>query len=191
MPSRPASPLVEVAGLADGTLTATARSTDAAGNEGPVGTDTATKDTVSPAAPTDVAIAPDPYIGTSTTLTVTGASESEDDTVEVEVSDGAATLTQIVDAGPGGAFSASFTESEVAGLADGTLTASARSTDARRQHRARSAPTPPPRTPSIPAAPTVNTLPPFANQANSSAFPVSGTGEPGASVAGDRHRVVR
>ena len=81
------------------------------------------------------AIAPDPYNGTSTTLTVAGISEDDDDTVEVLVSSDSVTLTRTVDAGPGGAFTASFTESEAAGLPDGTLTATARSYRRGRERR--------------------------------------------------------
>ena len=58
---------------------------------------------------------------------MTGTSESEDDTVEVEVSDGTTTLTQ-TSTPTGGAFSASFTAGQVEGCRT-DADASARSTD--------------------------------------------------------------
>ena len=71
----------------------------------------------------------------------------------------------------------------VAGLPDGTLTVTATQTDAVGNTSPTSAAKTTTKDTGASPAPTVNTLPPFANQANSSAFPVSGTGEPGASVA--------
>ena len=86
--------------LADGTYTVTYSADPSSGSDpATTGSYDFVLDSVAPPAPTGVAIAPDPYNAASTTLTVTGTSESDDDTVEVLVSDGAATLTQTVDAG--------------------------------------------------------------------------------------------
>lgn len=114
----------------DGTYTVSYTANSTGGDPATAGSYIFEVDTVAPVAPTGVTIAPDPYNGTSTTLAVSGSSESADDTVQVEVTSGAVTVTQTVDAGAGGAFTATFSQAQVATLPDGTVTASAASTDA-------------------------------------------------------------
>uniref|UniRef100_UPI003567B35E Ig-like domain-containing protein n=1 Tax=Nocardioides sp. TaxID=35761 RepID=UPI003567B35E len=85
-------------------------------------------DTVAPSAPTGLAISPSPYLAASETLTVTGASEQASDSVRVSLS-GGSSVSRTVSPAADKSFSAVFTAAEVAGLSDGTVTASATSTD--------------------------------------------------------------
>lgn len=102
------------------------------------GTDPATSgsydfvvDTTDPAAPTGLTISPDPYNAASGTLTVTGSTESSSDTVEVTLSSsgGGTPVAKTVSPSGGTGFTATYSAAEVAALGDGTLTASATSTD--------------------------------------------------------------
>jgi len=78
------SATVDVTSLADGTLTADVKLTDAFGNQGAPGTKTATKDIVAPSAPPTISNPAANEIVASTTLTVSGAAEPS---ATVEVSD--------------------------------------------------------------------------------------------------------
>ncbi|MDD4271818.1 MAG: Ig-like domain-containing protein [Patescibacteria group bacterium] len=119
---------IDVSSLDNGTLTASVTLTDTAGNVGPAGTDTATKDASVPSAPTITSIAGDNYINDSekTAVHVVGTAEANS-TVSV-------TLVGVATAGPvtgsasgGGAYDITI---DASGLTDGTITPSVTATDA-------------------------------------------------------------
>jgi len=117
---------LNVTGLADGAITASATATDAAGNTGAAGARWGLKDTVAPATPT---IDPIPTIDSSSApaLGISGSAEPNS-TIHVSIGDGAnpaVTATVVTDGS--GAWVASGLN--VSGLADGPLTVSVTATD--------------------------------------------------------------
>lgn len=111
--------------LADGTITASVTSKDTAGNQGPAGTATATKDTGVPTPPTNVTV---PTFIKTGALPVSGDAEPGS-TVTVVVSDAAAlaaTAASSVVVPADGHWSLSV---NVSGLADGGLTLSVKAAD--------------------------------------------------------------
>ena len=87
-------------------------------------------DTVAPVAPTGMSVSPSTYNAASTTLTVSGTTESSTDTVNVTLTgQSGSPVTKAATVGALGAFSAAFTKAQVTTLGDGTLSATAKSTD--------------------------------------------------------------
>jgi hypothetical protein len=164
--------------LNQGTVTLTAKATDAAGNTGSTVTVTSIKDTLAPAAPTISAPA---YINiaNASNVPVSGTAET-----------GAAVTLLVADAGTahtvsqsstavGGAWST--TGLNLTSLNDGVVTYTATATDAAGNTGTSAAVTKTKDT-LAPGLPTIS-VPTFVNAANAASVPVSGTAEPGATVA--------
>ncbi|MCO4276780.1 Ig-like domain-containing protein [Pseudarthrobacter sp. HLT3-5] len=164
--------------LNQGTVTYTAKATDAAGNTGSTVTVTSIKDTLAPAAPT---ISAPTYvnIANAANVPVSGTAESGSAVTLLVTDVGAAhTVSQSATAG-GGAWSASSLN--LSALNDGAVTYTATATDAAGNTGTSAAVTKTKDT-VAPGLPTVS-VPPFVNAANVANVPVSGTAEPGATVA--------
>ena len=87
-------------------------------------------DTVAPVAPTGLSVSPSIYNAASATLTVSGTTESSTDTVNVTLSGTSGSpIVKAATVGALGAFSAAFTKAQVTTLGEGTLSATAKSTD--------------------------------------------------------------
>jgi len=172
---------VNVAGLADGTLTAEAVATDAASNSSTKGTATALKDTGLPAMPTVTMTDPINAAG-QTNVTVSGVAEPGS-SVAISINDtdaGTTPVTATTTAHPStGAYTASGIN--VTSLSDGTLTATVVASDA-----SGNASNPSTDTAKLdtagPAAPDI-TAPAYVNAANKAAVPFSGTAEPSSTIA--------
>lgn len=171
----------DVTSLDDGTLTASVVGVDGAGNPSTAATTTATKDAGVPAMPT-VTISPKPINASTTTVTVSGTAEKSS-AVHIVLSDGAQptpnTLTfDTVADGTTGAYTHGFA---ISSLVDGTITATVTATDAVGN-------TSPAGTDSTtkdtvtPNPPANLDAPAYANIANSSSYPISGTAEPDSTV---------
>jgi hypothetical protein len=170
---------LNLASLNQGTVTYTAAATDAAGNTGSTVTVTSIKDTLAPAAP---AISAPQYvnIGNVANVPVSGTAENGA-AVTLIVADAGAihTVSQTATAGGGGAWSA--TGLNLTALNDGMVTYTATATDAAGNTGTSAAVTNTKDT-LAPGLPTIS-VPTFVNSANVANVPVSGTAEPGATVA--------
>jgi methionine-rich copper-binding protein CopC len=172
--------VVDTKDLNDGTLTVSVVATDAAGNT-TTRTTTLSKDTVAPGTPAITTFGTVNSGNVSTPRPISGTVANSPVSLDVWVSDKDGTETPHVPVTPSaGTFSTSI---DVSSLVDGPITAHAVAID---DHGNRSAPGTAVATKDVaaPAAPDYSpTMPAFVNQANASAFPVSGTAEPGSSVA--------
>jgi len=123
-----AGPDLDLHTLADGTLTFTAVATDAAGNAGTPATHTDVKDTQAPATPSAPGVV---YTATTTpTVTTTGSRALGDAMAVTITSDGDSGVAHATGADPATDSTAYSIPVEVSGLADGTLAAVVRETDA-------------------------------------------------------------
>ena len=159
----------------DGTYTVTYSAGSTSGDPATTGSFTFVVDTVAPPAPTGLTIAPGPYTASSTTLTVSGSTESTTDEVAVTLSSsgGGTPVLRTVAPTAGTGFSASYTAAEVAGLGDGTLTASVRSTD-RADNTGPATTTSTVKDVVAPPRPTVSTVTDPVNNASKTAVSVTG-----------------
>jgi hypothetical protein len=126
----------------DGTITASATATDAAGNTSAATTTTNTKDTVAPAAPTSVALSNgggtgSAFINSANKAGVNysvalGSGSLSSDTITFNLNDAgsAHTIGPLTTAGTSGAGNVSFNGNNLSAFNDGTITASATATDA-------------------------------------------------------------
>ncbi|HEY8699374.1 MAG TPA: Ig-like domain-containing protein [Arthrobacter sp.] len=165
--------------LNQGTVTYTAKATDAAGNTGSTVTVTSIKDTVAPGAPT---ISAPLYVNgaNGANVPVNGTAEAGAAVTLVVTDVGTAhTVSQTVTADSTGAWST--TGLNLTALNDGTVTYTATATDAAGNTGTSAAVTKTKDT-VAPGLPTVS-VPTFVNAANVANVPVSGTAEPGATVA--------
>jgi TusA-related sulfurtransferase len=164
--------------LNQGTVTYTAKATDAAGNTGSTVTVTSIKDTLAPAAPT---ISAPLYVNAANVanVPVNGTAEAGAAVTLLVTDAGTAhTVSQSATAG-GGAWS--ITGLNLTALNDGAVTYTATATDAAGNTGTSAAVTKTKDT-VAPGLPTVS-VPPFVNATNVANVPVSGTAEPGATVA--------
>lgn len=169
---------MDLTSLSEGLVTATVVATDAAGNQSAAGTDTATKDTGVPAAPA-VTLSDPINAANKTTVTVSGTAEPGT-AIAVSVDDATAgdPLTQSTTAdGTTGAYTTTF---DVTSLADGTLTATVKSTDAAGNISANGTDTAL-KDSDLPDAVTLDT-PATVTRLTKTAAPFSGTAEPGSTV---------
>lgn len=169
---------LDLRGLADGPLSASAVARDAADNASPAGTATSTKDATPPAAPTLVL----PRFvndATKAAVPVSGTAEPGD-TVVVTVSDsGTGTVAETVTAhATTGAYAA---ELDLSGLADGPLSGTAAASDAAGNPAPATGTASSTKDTVAPAAPSL-ALPAWVNAANKAAVPATGSTEPGATV---------
>jgi methionine-rich copper-binding protein CopC len=170
---------LNIASLADGTVTAEAVATDAAGNASTKGTATAVKDTAAPAVPT-VTMTNPINAGNASAVTVSGTAEPSSQ-VLISINDNDAGTAPVQTSGTtNGAGSYGVGSINVSSLTDGTLTATVVSVDTAGNTSAAGTGT---ATKDVvgPAAPTL-TVPSFVNNATKAAVPVSGTAEPGSTV---------
>ncbi|HWL35816.1 MAG TPA: Ig-like domain-containing protein [Frankiaceae bacterium] len=166
---------VDLSSLADGVVTATVTAADAAGNVSPAGTDTATKDTGVPTAPT--LSVPDVNDANKAAVTASGTAEPGS-TVLVTIEDADTVLDETTTAhATTGAYSVPF---DVSSLDDGTLTATAKSTDASGNESPVTS-IPVEKDTAAPGAPTV-TMPAYVNDATKAAIEISGTAEEGSTI---------
>ena len=169
---------IDVSGLADGTITATAVATDGVGNDSAPGSGTAEKDTTAPAAPT-VLVPAYANQDNAAALPVSGTAEPAS-TVAIVITDAAgdsATPTATITAGNDGSYT---TTVDVRGLADGALGVSATATD-ELDNTGPAALTELVKDTAAPGLPTIVAAA-FVNADNVGAYPVSGLAEPGATV---------
>lgn len=169
---------LNLASLNQGTVTYTAKATDAAGNTGSTVTVTSIKDTLAPAAPT---IAAPTYVNIANVANVPVSGTAEAGAaVSLLVTDAgtAHTVSQAATAG-GGAWST--TGLNLTALNDGAVTYTATATDAAGNTGTAAAVTKTKDT-VAPGLPTVS-VPSFVNATNVATVPVSGTAEPGAIVS--------
>ena len=166
---------VDLSTLADGVVTATVTAADAAGNVSPAGTDTATKDTGLPAEPTLNV----PIVNDANKAAVTASGNAEPgSTVLVTIEDADTVLDETTTAhATTGAYSVPF---DVTSLDDGTLTATAKSTDGVGNDSPVESIQVAKDT-GVPSAPAV-TMPAFVNDATKGAIEISGTAEAGSTV---------
>jgi Big-like domain-containing protein len=170
---------IDVSTLTDGTISATATATDAAGNVSiSSAAITPSKDTVAPAAP-DVTI-PTVNVANKTAVTVDGTSEP-DATISLTVTDAGSAHTVLASGTADGAGDWEITGIDLSTLTDGTISATATATDAAGNTSDNS---------SLSIA-TKDTVVPdvvvssadTANAANENSVPVSGTVETGGAVS--------
>lgn len=169
---------LDLTSLNQGTVTYAAKATDAAGNTGATVTVTSTKDTLAPAAPT---ISAPLYINGAnvSNVPVSGTAEAGA-SVTLVVTDGAAdSVTQTATASGTGAWST--TGLNLTALNQGAVTYTATATDAAGNSGASFAVTKTKDT-LAPGLPSIS-VPLFVNAANVANVPVSGTAEPGATIA--------
>ena len=168
---------MNLSSLADGVLTATVTATDAAGNGSPSASDTATKETSPPGAPT-VSHSPAALNAAVQELTVSGVAEPGS-TVAIAVAN--TTGSPVTASAPAhattGAYSATL---DVTPLADGILAISAVATDTYGNAGPAGTDSVPNDT-ALPGAPTAQLAAPV-NATTSSARDVSGTAEAGSTV---------
>jgi hypothetical protein len=167
---------VDLSPLADGVVTATVTAADGAGNVSAPGTDTATKDTGAPAEPTLNV----PTVNNANKAAVTASGVAEPgSTVLVTIEDADTVLDETTTAhATTGAYSVPF---DVTALDDGTLTATAKSTDASgNESPVESIPVT--KDTGVPTAPAV-TMPSYVNDATKAAIEISGTAEEGSTVS--------
>ena len=173
-----ALPTLNLAGLNDGTVTLTATATDAAGTASPTTTVTVAKDTVPPAMPT--LTVPATVTGaTVTSVTVSGSAEAGA-TVTLRVADGDAvhTVTATTAADAAGNWS---TTANLTSLSDGQLTYTATATDPAVNTGAPATQTGTKKTTAT--APQFTGLPSSITGDTIGAVPLTGTADPGATVA--------
>ncbi|RAX44570.1 hypothetical protein DQ354_14620 [Arthrobacter sp. AQ5-06] len=165
--------------LSQGTVTYTAKATDAAGNTGPKVTVTSIKDTLAPGAPS---ISAPLYVNGANVanVPVNGTAEAGA-AVTLLVTDAGATHTVSQTATASGTGTWSTTGLNLTALNDGAVAYTATATDAAGNTGTSAAVTKTKDT-LAPGLPTVS-VPPFVNTANVANVPVSGTAEPGATVA--------
>ena len=165
----------QVASLADGTITASVRSTDRAGNLGAAATRTAVKDasraTVVSTDPVDGGSkkkASFSYLATASENLAASSRVSLFDRTDTQIAATVVVSNATVRATPGslpdGTYRAEIVLVDTFGNVSPTVSRSFTIDDA------------------APAAPVVTTPAPVINKANVSAYPVSGTGEPGATL---------
>ena len=171
---------VDCTTLLDGTITIDAMATDAAGNPGPYcGPITRAKDTVAPAAPTDLDAPPYIGIGNVAAYPVSGVAELGS-TVEVRLTDGTNTVTGTGTADPTtGAFSINV---DCSTLVDGDIDIDAMATDEAGNPGPYCGPITRAKDTVAPAAPTDVDAPLYIGIGNVAAYPVSGVAELGSTV---------
>lgn len=173
---------INASGLTDGQITVNATATDAAGNVSDIASTTVTKDTVAPAQPTAVAIAPDPVNNASeTAVTVTATVAADVATATISIDDANANTPAQMTSGvvPDGnhVVSATF---DVTTLDDGTLTASVVAVDAGGNPSTTATKTAT-KDAGVPAAPSV-TISPKPINASTATVTVSGVAEKSSAV---------
>jgi hypothetical protein len=169
---------LDLTSLNQGTVTYTAKATDAAGNTGSTVSVTSIKDTLAPAAPT---ISAPLYvnIGNVANVPVSGTAETGA-AVTLLVADAGAAHTVSQTATANGAGDWSTTGLNLTALNDGAVAYTATATDVAGNTGASAAVTKTKDT-LAPGLPTVS-VPPFVNAGNVANVPVSGTAEPDATV---------
>jgi Ca2+-binding RTX toxin-like protein len=165
-------------GFDDGTITYSIVQTDPAGNPGPTHSDTATKDTIAPAAPTAS------FVATTDPINIDNVDEvqiqgdcSDTGSLQLRISDTSGATTDITDViNP--CASTWFAIVDMSSQADGTLTLTATATDGG-GNTATASDTAFKDTVAPTAAEGSIDLPDYINAANASAVPFSGTCTPG------------
>lgn len=185
---------IDLSSLNQGIVTYSAVATDAAGNVGPAGKTTSTKDTVAPAVAQAVSVPT--YINNASTqgantanassVPVSGTAEvNASVTVKASDSAGHSVSGTAIASGPSGGWSLNLNLGSSSAMVDGLVTYTVTVTDA--AGNTGSAVTPSPTSTKDTAAPSpaqavkvptyINIASPSANSANASSVPVSGTAE--------------
>lgn len=166
---------LDLTNLLDGTVTASVLAIDAAGNPSTPGTDSATKDTGVPAAPS--LTVPTVNDANKAAVNVTGTAEPGS-TVSLTLSDGTDTVSTTTTAAGDGAYAKAMDAST---LADGLLSATATAKDASGNESAATTVNGIAKDTGAPNAPTV-VAPAYVNDATKAEVELSGTAEPASTV---------
>ncbi|HVV35820.1 MAG TPA: hypothetical protein VHC63_04395 [Acidimicrobiales bacterium] len=168
-----ASFTLDLQSLDDGTITASVTQTDTAGNTGPAGTDTTSKDAVVPGAPT-VTITTDPVTAdNATAVSIDGTCETGD-TVSLLVVDASSATNDVTGSQTCVAGGYSITI-DASALADGTIAAAVTQTDGAGNTSTPGADTAQKTTTPPDAEGSIDITPAYINAANQAAVPYTGT----------------